>query len=519
MLLGEINSTIEENLFSELEGFFYDSKVGFEKESLRVSHSNISKKIHPNSLGSALCNNFITTDFSEAQLELVTLPYNDKLKGLYFLEDLHHFISCNIDDEIIWPFSMPPVIEKDEDVPIASYGLSNLGLFKKLYREGLSHRYSRQMQAISGMHFNYSVSESFWNSQLLFLDGNSPSDIRSAAYFNMLRNIHRVNWLILYLFGASPIITKNFISNNSQELKKIDNQTFYLQYATSLRMSEFGYCNNTRNKLHVSMNSLREYVSDLDKATNTVFSEYLKIDEPKSDKSKQINSNLLQIDDEYYAIARAKSNLISEQSTTSKLRQNGVDYIELRSLDLNPYSRVGIDKETTFFIEVLLNYCFIKQEQHFTEDELKSINHNDSLVALSGRKPNLYLSQDGKAITLKDWGKQIMESLLPIASAMDSNEKNYTNAVEQMREKINYSEITLSAKLLDEILSSNQSFVEFGSYIGESNKAHYLKIERSKNINWDLIEKESEESNKRQIKLETADTKSFESFIKDYTNQ
>ena len=515
-MVSDFNNTIEKNLFSELKGSLNSSKVGFEKENLRVTNSSISQHAHPESLGSALCNHYITTDFSEAQLELVTPPLNDKIKGLKFLEDIHHFVSCNIKDEILWPFSMPTIINEDKDIPIANYGSSNLGLFKQKYREGLSYRYSRKMQAISGVHYNYSLPETIWQSSLLKKSSEDSNEIRSSAYFNMLRNIFRINWLILYLFGASPIITRSFLTKDSQSLKKLDSQTFYLPYATSLRMSDFGYCNNRRNNLQVSMNSLQGYVSDLQKATNTPFNEFASTDKAHNKLKKQINENVLQIDDEYYAVARAKSKIISEHSTTAKLSQGGVDYIELRSLDLNPYSRIGIDKETVLFLEALLVYCFVKKSQHFTDDEISNINQNDSLVAQKGREPNLSLLKNGNKISLKEWGKEIIENLLPIAAVLDCDKMNYTNAVEAMRQKINDANLTLSGRFLDEILSKNLSFIDFGNTIGELNKTHYLNLNKSKNINWGLLEKESIDSHNKQKVLEIGDRQSFQSFVENY---
>jgi len=515
-VVSDFKNTIEENLFSELEGLLNCSKVGFEKESLRVFDSSISKQPHPERLGSTLCNRYITTDFSEAQLEFVTPPLNDKIKGLKFLEDIHHFVSCNIDDEIIWPFSMPTVINTDKDIPIANYGTSNLGLFKQTYRKGLSHRYGRMMQAISGTHYNYSIPETFWQSPFLKNLYKDPKEIRSSAYFNMLRNIFRLNWLILYLFGASPILTRSFTTKDSQSLKQLDNQTFYLPYATSLRMSDFGYRNTLRNKLQVSMNSLQEYVSDLREATNTPFNGFASIDTTKTKLQQQINENILQIDDEYYAIARAKSQIISNQRTTSKLSSSGVDFIELRSLDLNPYSRIGIDKETVLFLEIFLIHCFVKQGQRFTDDEIRNIDHNDSTVAKKGREPNLYLLKDGKKTSLKEWGKQILDTLMPIAAVLDCDKMQYTNAVAQMRERINDPNLTLSGRFLDDILSTNLSFIDLGNTIGESNKRHYSKLKKSKNINWGLLEKESIDSHNQQKILEKDNGESFRAFVEHY---
>jgi len=515
-VVSDFNKCKEKNIFSELKDLLRFSKVGFEKESLRVINSSISQHPHPELLGSALCNHYITTDFSEAQLELVTPPLNDKIKGLRFLEDVHHFISCNLEDEILWPFSMPVAINAEEEIPIAYYGPSNLGVFKQIYRNGLSHRYGRMMQAISGVHYNYSVPDSIWQSSLFKNMDIDSQKVRSAAYFNMLRNIYRVNWLILYLFGASPTITRNFLTEDNHSFKQLDKQTLFLPYATSLRMSNFGYQNTRRKKLEVSINSMAEYVSDLRKATNTAHSEFAKIQKKNTNFQAQINENILQIDDEYYAVARAKSKSISDQRTTSKLNQGGVDFIELRSLDLNPFSRIGIDKETTLFLEVLLAYCFIKQGQYFTDDEITSINHNDALVATKGREPMLKLLKDGETISLKDWGNQIIENLLPIAAVLDSNKNQYTEAVDQMREKINDSNQTLSGRLLDKIYNNNMSFIELGENIGKANKMHYLNLNQSENASWDLLEKETIDSHTQQKKLENNDGESFEAFVENY---
>jgi len=508
---------MEKNLFSELKEFSGSGLVGFEKESIRIINSKIAQSPHPVSLGSALCNQYITTDFSEAQLELVTPPFQERKKALNFLNDIHHFISCNLEDDILWPFSMPPSINSDKDIPIANYGSSNLGLFKRAYRKGLSHRYGRMMQAISGVHYNYSVPDIIWQSPIFENINISSKGARSTAYLNMLRNVFRFNWLILYLFGASPIVTKNFITKNSQSLTQIDNSTFYLPYATSLRMSDFGYCNARRNKFQISMNSLQEYISDLRKATSTPFNEFLAIDKANT-KHEQINGNQLQIDDEYYAAARAKSKIISHQTTTSKLETSGIDFIELRSLDLNPYSRIGIDEETVFFVETLLIYCFTKQSPYFTDQEIRNISHNDSLVAKNGRKPNLCLLNNGKKTSLKEWGQQILDDLLPIAAALDSDKQQYTYAVNNNMKRINDPNLTLSGRFLDDILSKNMSFIDFGNSIGEANKSDFLNTKKTKNNNWELIAKESLASLNQQKILESNETESFEAFIQHYTN-
>ena len=263
-MIDDVEDLTKKVFNSDAKDILAFGKFGIEKESLRVSQSTISRKQHQESMGSPLCHRYITTDFSEAQLELITPPLIDKKKGLNFLENIHHFVSHKIEDEIIWPFSMPPFIKSDADIPIASYGSSNLALFKMAYRNGLSHRYGRTMQAISGIHFNYSLPEQIWKSSLFTEEKAVSKKLRANIYFRTLRNLHRMNWLILYLFGASPIVTKNFLSNKHKGFQKLDNHAYYLPYATSLRMSDLGYQNINQSNVTISLNSLQAYIADLE---------------------------------------------------------------------------------------------------------------------------------------------------------------------------------------------------------------------------------------------------------------
>ena len=507
---------MDKHFFSEAKEFLGFSKVGFEKESLRIANSRISKSSHPELLGSALCNKFITTDFSESQLELVTPPFKNNNRSLAFLEDIHHFVSCNLKDEFLWPFSMPTNIDNEKDINISNYGTSNLGLFKRIYRNGLSHRYGRMMQTISGVHYNYSFSDRFWQKLPLKNLDKDYKEIRSLSYFNMLRNISRVNWLILYLFGASPIITRNLLTKEKQSFQKLDDETYYLKYATSLRMSNFGYYNILGDEFSVSLDSLASYISDIQEATKTPSKSFKSLNKKNNKNNQQINENLLQIDDEFYAVARAKSRVISNQRTTSKLTNGGVDFIELRSLDLNPYSRIGIDQETTNFLEILLSYCFVKQKGYLSDLEKQEISHNDSLVAKQGRYPGLYLQKDGEKIRLKDLGNQILDELYPIATLLDNKQNQYTKSLDLMVEKINDPSKTISGRLMDDIFTKNISFIELGATIGEANKDYYINLDQSQNSNWDFLKEEVKSSLNQQHSLEKNERESFEDFLDSY---
>jgi len=492
----------------------HNSKVGFEKEGLRIRNSSISKNFHSRNLGSALCNQYITTDFSEAQLELVTPPFDNARNALNFLDDIHHFVTNKIEEEVIWPLSMPIGIESDKDIRVASFGSSNLARFKEIYRNGLSERYGKMMQIISGLHYNYSIPIDFWKSS--FFLGQEIKPMRSAAYFNMLRNIYKMNWLIFYLFGASPAMDKRFLSNEVEEFEKLDEETIFLPYATSLRMSNFGYQNSLRKKLEVSINSVEEYISDLKSATDTACDDFLNIEINGSKSEAQINENILQIDDEYYAVARAKSKSISDERTISKLRRGGVDFIELRSLDLNPFSRIGIEEDATIFLEIFLTYCFTKPSKYLSSEDINEITNNDLLAAISGRMPKLKLLKNGKKIPLKNWGNEIMDNLLQIAGIFDSESKSYTDVIENMREKINDPNKTLSGLFLDRIRDERISFTEFGLNIAELNKTYYKGVDKSQNLNWSIFEAEVRESLNQQFVEENSFKESYEEFVKRY---
>ena len=504
---------------SDANDLLASGKFGIEKESLRVAQSSISRKIHHESMGSPLCHKYITTDFSEAQLELISPPLVDKKMGLKCLENLHHFVSHKIEDEIIWPFSMPPLIHSDDDIPIASYGSSNLALFKRAYRNGLSHRYGRTMQAISGIHFNYSLPEEIWKSSLFAQKKVASQEFKAAIYFRTLRNLHKMNWLILYFFGASPVTTKNFLGKKHKGFQKLDSYAYYLPYATSLRMSDLGYQNINQLKLEISLNSLQEYIFDLKQATTTKSDDFQRIDQESKETYPQINSNILQIEDEYYTVSRPKSSRITNQKLTTKLENTGVDYIELRSLDINPFLRVGIDLDTIHFLEVFLIYCTLKPSPLINNRDIEEIKQNDLLVATRGREPGLNLRNSGARISLKNWANQILHEMVLIAGFMDKKTIHFSRIINKFITQIEDPDQTLSAILLNKILSERIDFLGLGRSIGTDNKNHYINQKISQNPDWTLLEKESADSKQRQVELERGSKESFEDFVTEYCQE
>ena len=203
--------------------------IGLEKESLRVADDGgIAKTSHPKVLGSPLTHPWITTDYSEALMELITPPFPDRYQALEFLSDLQTYVYRHLENETLWATSMPCVLAGGDNIPIARYGSSNPAVMKHIYRVGLGHRYGRVMQVIAGVHFNYSPAEGFWPAYQEVL-GESGRDLRrfkDKHFMGLVRNIQRLGWLVPYLFGASPAVCTSFFAGKTSRLSKFDEHTF-----------------------------------------------------------------------------------------------------------------------------------------------------------------------------------------------------------------------------------------------------------------------------------------------------
>jgi len=313
---------------------------GIEKESLRIAaDGSLSMEEHPLGLGSALTNRYITTDFSEALLEFVTPAYETTWEALHCVCDIHQFTYSQLGDEMLWPASMPCRIPVDDEIPLARYGSSNVGQMKTIYRRGLGYRYGRQMQSISGVHFNYSVPQKFWDAyQVMLGDNSTVDDFRSEHYLGLIRNFQRMGWLALYLFGASPALCKSFAGGNAASMKSLNDETYFEPFGTSLRMSDLGYSNQNQSRINISLNSLTEYVRDLGNTIKTPEPSYEKIGVKVDGEYRQLNTNLLQIENEYYSSVRPKRVALSGERPTAALERGGIEYVEIRSLDINLFS-------------------------------------------------------------------------------------------------------------------------------------------------------------------------------------
>ena len=458
----------------------WGGRKGVEKESLRVSSSGtLSERPHPAALGSALTSKYITTDFSEALLEFVTPAFSTTWEALRFLCDTHQFTYANLDDELLWVSSMPCLITPDNDIPLARYGTSNVGQMKTIYRRGLGHRYGRVMQTISGLHFNYSLPETFWPIyQELEGSGKGSTAFRSAAYLGLVRNFRRFGWLILYLFGASPAVCKSFDPAGKTGLKDLDSETLYEPYATSLRMSDLGYSNKTQASINISLNDLDEYIRDLSAAIDTPEPDYEAIGIVVDGVYQQLSSNKLQIENEYYSSVRPKRVAMSGERPTSALRRGGIEYVEVRSLDLGLFDPVGINQNVMRFVEAFLVYCLLADSEPFAADDWSEVIENHRAVAKRGRDPRLELQRGGKTIGLSEWAGEIVAGVNAVAELIDNGGQStdYRQAVGAQAELIDNVDATPSARILADLRTEQLGFFRYALRCAEQSKEYFAAL-------------------------------------------
>ncbi|TFG87525.1 MAG: glutamate--cysteine ligase [Chromatiales bacterium] len=504
----------------ETAGLVRGGLRGVERECLRITpDGRLARTPHPQAIGSALTNLHITTDYSEALLEFVTPPQLTNWETIQFLCDLHQFVMERIDDELIWPLSMPCAISSDADVPLAQYGSSHIGRMKTIYRRGLGHRYGRIMQAISGIHYNYSLPDSFWPVyQELEGQPGELQEFRSASYLAAVRNVRRLGWLVLYLFGASPALCKSFVRGRGPtDLQELDGGTLYGPFATSLRMSDLGYRNSAQANLVVSANSLDEYVEDLFRATHIPRPEFEKIGVKVDGDYRQLNANQLQIENEYYSTVRPKRVTETGERPTAALLRGGVQYLELRTLDISPWDPVGISQRTMRFLEVFLIYCLLEESPPISAAETECIGHNLGLVAHRGREPGLKLAQCGGSVPLKDWAVKICREMVQVARLIDPGElKGHVAAVHHQLQAVEDAERTPSASLLRELRGSGQSLAEFGLDLAGRTRDYFLSLAPELNRHRDLLSAEAKASLIRQQRIEAADDEPFEEYLARY---
>lgn len=483
---------------------------GIEKESLRAhSAGGLALTPHPLKLGSALTHPHITTDFSESQLELITGVHANVEACLQQLTQVHQFtyrtLAAQCCNELLWVSSMPCGLPTDETIPLGRYGSSNVGRAKSVYRMGLGHRYGRRMQTISGIHYNWSL-----------------PGVDTEGYFALIRNFRRHAFILLYLFGASPAVCSSFITGRTHELQTLATNTMYMPYGTSLRMGRLGYQSDAQASLAVSYNNLQGYAQALKQALAEPYAPYqaLGVRTPGGDYN-QLSTSLLQIENEFYGTIRPKRVTQPDERPLHALLSKGVEYIEVRCMDLDPFVPVGITAQTLRFLDVFLLHCLLSDSPPDNTLEIAELARNQQRVAAYGREPGLCLERNGREVNLRQWGFEVVDACMPIAQAMDKAHGGgsaYQDAVQMAQTGLTDAQTLASARILAQMEKNHA-----GSFVGfireQSLQTQKTLLELPFTAQQQAyFEGLSDTSLQAQKQIEAAPQPSFEDYLTDYMN-
>lgn len=419
------------------------------------------------------------------------------------LTEIHQVVIRAIGDELLWAASMPCNLPADEAIPIGRFGTSNIGRAKSVYRMGLSYRYGRPMQTISGIHYNFSL-----------------PGVRSEGYFALIRNFRRLSWLPLYLFGASPAVCTTFVEGRAHELKELSPGTLYLPYATSLRMGRLGYQSDAQASLIVSYNSLKSYAASLHEALTVPYPPYEKIGVRDGDSYRQLSTSLLQIENEFYSPIRPKRRIKPGERPLHALRERGVEYVEVRLMDLDPFNPVGINAQTMRLLDILLLHCLLEDSPPDTPQELLAIARNKLRGAQQGRKPALKLERRGELVPLIEWGKEVAAACEPIAVELDAVRGGaaYRDALGSAFSALKEPETVPSARVLHAMARNHgDSHARFTLAESLSHRGTLLGIPLKPQVE-ERFARLAKESLEKQKRIEASDRVDFETYRQRYLN-
>lgn len=491
---------------------------GIEKESLRVQpDGQLATTPHPQALGSALRHPHITTDFCEAQPELITGVHASPDACIEELDDIHRYLHANVGDELLWASSMPCMLGEDKDIPVGQYGKSNIARAKTVYRLGLGNRYGRLMQTISGIHYNFSLPKEFWPALAKARNVPYTDDFATHCYLDLIRNFRRDSWLLIYLFGASPALCKSFVKNKDHSLDEFGDGTLYRPHGTSLRMGRLGYTSDAQTSLHVSYNTLDDYAKTIRRGLSTNYPPYEQYSGKADGEYQQLNAALLQIENEFYGTIRPKRTINKGERPLSALLERGVEYVEVRCLDVNPFLPAGIDTMQARFLDLFLLNCLLQPSAPDSLEESETLTHNQLAVVERGREPGLKLQRGDQEVRMEDWAHELLQGCEKIAALIDKTESNdeSTFALNCQRKKVADPELTPSARILAQMREQSIPFFRFAMNASIAHSGYYadhpLRDARLKEFK-DF----ATHSIADQKAIEAAESESFEDFLEHY---
>ncbi len=471
---------------------------GLEKENLRSDKDGkISNKTFPDVFGVHNHNRYVTLDYSEPHLEIVTPPFKDNFAVFNFLQDLHAHVESNLDGDLLWNYSMPPRF-KSKYIKLPPHRETNTTKLAHLYRLGLRNRYGDKMQSTAGIHFNFSFSESAISSL-----GCGKTDL----YLGTCRNFLRLFPMILRLMGCSPIAHKSFLKGRNINIESLNEADCYLPKSTSLRVSRLGYYSEEQDENFITFNTLEGYLETIKNYINTPNTKFKDI---SLDLKQQVNNGTIQMESELYNHIRPKGILSKNIRAYNQLKENGIEYLEIRSIDLNPYSDIGVSIEDIDFLELVTLYCALSDSPLIDDIESSYIKENIRRSSESGQNCNFICSYNGEKgeESAKKLTADFLDQLKTFAYKIEATENNG----KMFEEFFHRNEVTLSSRFIKDVVDS-------GSILPLILKKSKLTEKVISSENLSLFKNERELSEKQYLKEKNEDKILFEEYLENFRRE
>lgn len=504
------------NFINSDPSLLLEIRHGIERETLRVDDkARASAKAHPYNLGHKLTHKYITTDYSENLLEFITDVHRSGNELLSQLNEIHAYTYLCLENEYLWPISMPAILPSDEkDIPLAYFGDSDVGKLKTLYRSGLGHRYGRSMQSIAGVHYNFSLTDRFWEAfKIEYRDESSLKEFKNKKYFDLIRNFQRYKWMIMYFFGASNVVHESFLNGKKHNLSKVNEDTYCDPNAISLRMGGLGYTSSAQESINICFNQVETYIDTLERARLKSYPPYEKIGLKEGDQYKQLNTNLLQIDNEFYSTVRPKNLARSKESALMALHQRGIEYIEIRLCDVNPFSPVGISSEQIGFLQIFLMWCLVSESSPLSDQECEQNKFNFDQIVKYGLDSKLMLKRKGRDIYAQEWLKEVLSQMEKVSKIFSQVDPHMSVCFDDYFRKVENPQSLLSARYLDSLRA--KSFDAFHLELAKQHKSHF-KFPTEKKALYETLRDESYHAEKAIL---TQSNDDFSTFLNEYFEQ
>ena len=410
-----------------------------------------------------LTNPLVTTDFSESQIEIITPTFDTIDEAFDTFSLISDIVNSSLkEDEYLWFQSIPCILPYCDKIPIAKY--SEDGESSQKYREDLAKKYGVKKQMISGVHFNFSFSEDLLKKvQAIYGNDLDFKEFKNNVYLRVARNYLRYCWLIIYLTGCSIGSHKTF-SNDCIHLMDAqdDYGSYYSTKGPSFRNASCGYKNLI--ELYPSYNSIDEFTRDIEGF----------IDDGDLSQAKEL-----------YTQIRLKPK--NPKDLLNSLKNDGIEYIEVRTLDINPFYKCGLVKHDMKFLHLFLIYMLIKDESDYA-DWQKEAKINEENVAEKAYVESMRLLKDGEEVTLKEWASDIINEMYGMCEVFGISE---SHTLDLMLNRVSNPDLTYGKRLLK--LIQENGYINTHSILSKNNQK--TSINNLHNIDADKQEELKKYSN------------------------